>query len=95
MTNRRSVRFFSTVVSTSMAEMPPVVATSCFMEFNVESVLLNVESLLTCLLCSFESWFDIDTLGEAENVVAAEREQNILSMLHQVSPPNHQHTVYL
>lgn len=39
---------------------------------------------LTQLLCSFESWFDIDTLGEAESVVAAEREQNILSMLHQV-----------
>uniref|UniRef100_A0A8P4KI34 Lymphoid-specific helicase n=1 Tax=Dicentrarchus labrax TaxID=13489 RepID=A0A8P4KI34_DICLA len=36
-------------------------------------------------LKSFESWFDIDTLGEAENVVASEREQNILSMLHQVS----------
>uniref|UniRef100_A0A7N6F5V7 Helicase, lymphoid specific n=1 Tax=Anabas testudineus TaxID=64144 RepID=A0A7N6F5V7_ANATE len=35
-------------------------------------------------LKSFESWFDIDTLGEAESVVAAEREQNILSMLHQV-----------
>uniref|UniRef100_A0A3Q4AZA8 Proliferation-associated SNF2-like protein n=1 Tax=Mola mola TaxID=94237 RepID=A0A3Q4AZA8_MOLML len=35
-------------------------------------------------LKSFESWFDIDSLGEAENVVAAEREQNILSMLHQV-----------
>lgn len=49
--------------------------------------------LLPSLLCSFESWFDIDTLGEAENVVAAEREQNILSMLHQVSaPPNHHHT---
>lgn len=35
-------------------------------------------------LCSFEMWFDIDSLSEAENVVAAEREQNILSMLHQV-----------
>uniref|UniRef100_A0A665TP94 Proliferation-associated SNF2-like protein n=1 Tax=Echeneis naucrates TaxID=173247 RepID=A0A665TP94_ECHNA len=34
---------------------------------------------------SFESWFDINTLGEAESVVVAEREQNILSMLHQVS----------
>lgn len=45
----------------------------------------------TCLLwllslrCSFELWFDIDSISEAENVVAAEREQNILSMLHQVS----------
>ncbi|KAG7999868.1 Lymphoid-specific helicase [Nibea albiflora] len=38
-------------------------------------------------LKSFESWFDIDTLGEAENVVAAEREQNILSMLHQILTP--------
>lgn len=38
-------------------------------------------------LKSFESWFDIDTLCEAENVVAAEREQNILSMLHQILTP--------
>ncbi|XP_075337941.1 lymphoid-specific helicase isoform X2 [Odontesthes bonariensis] len=38
-------------------------------------------------LKSFESWFDIDTLGEAENVVVAEREQNILSMLHQILTP--------
>ncbi|XP_041803253.1 lymphoid-specific helicase [Chelmon rostratus] len=38
-------------------------------------------------LKSFESWFDIDTLGEAENVVATEREQNILSMLHQILTP--------
>uniref|UniRef100_A0A8C4E2Y6 Proliferation-associated SNF2-like protein n=1 Tax=Dicentrarchus labrax TaxID=13489 RepID=A0A8C4E2Y6_DICLA len=38
-------------------------------------------------LKSFESWFDIDTLGEAENVVASEREQNILSMLHQILTP--------
>ncbi|XP_030298197.1 lymphoid-specific helicase isoform X1 [Sparus aurata] len=38
-------------------------------------------------LKSFESWFDIDTLGEAENVVAAEREQSILSMLHQILTP--------
>uniref|UniRef100_A0A3Q1HV60 Proliferation-associated SNF2-like protein n=1 Tax=Anabas testudineus TaxID=64144 RepID=A0A3Q1HV60_ANATE len=38
-------------------------------------------------LKSFESWFDIDTLGEAESVVAAEREQNILSMLHQILTP--------
>lgn len=37
------------------------------------------------LLASFESWFDIDSLSEAENVVAVEREQSILSMLHQVS----------
>lgn len=43
-----------------------------------------VSALTSCLLCSFESWFDIDNLGEAESVVAAEREQNILSMLHQV-----------
>ncbi|CAK6978493.1 lymphoid-specific helicase [Scomber scombrus] len=38
-------------------------------------------------LKSFESWFDIDNLGEAENVVAAESEQNILSMLHQILTP--------
>lgn len=38
-------------------------------------------------LKSFESWFDIDSLGEAESVVAAEREQNILSMLHQILTP--------
>nr|XP_057933194.1 lymphoid-specific helicase isoform X2 [Doryrhamphus excisus]XP_057933195.1 lymphoid-specific helicase isoform X2 [Doryrhamphus excisus]XP_057933196.1 lymphoid-specific helicase isoform X2 [Doryrhamphus excisus] len=38
-------------------------------------------------LKSFESWFDIDTLGEAESVVAAEREGNILSMLHQILTP--------
>uniref|UniRef100_A0A8C8D2N7 Helicase, lymphoid specific n=1 Tax=Oncorhynchus tshawytscha TaxID=74940 RepID=A0A8C8D2N7_ONCTS len=35
-------------------------------------------------LKSFESWFDIDTIGsDAKNVVANEREQNILHMLHQ------------
>ncbi|XP_040906589.1 lymphoid-specific helicase [Toxotes jaculatrix] len=38
-------------------------------------------------LKSFESWFDINTLGEAESVVATEREQNILSMLHQILTP--------
>ncbi|XP_054874827.1 lymphoid-specific helicase isoform X2 [Amphiprion ocellaris] len=38
-------------------------------------------------LKSFESWFDISSLGEAENVVVAEREQNILSMLHQILTP--------
>uniref|UniRef100_A0A3P8RRZ4 Proliferation-associated SNF2-like protein n=1 Tax=Amphiprion percula TaxID=161767 RepID=A0A3P8RRZ4_AMPPE len=38
-------------------------------------------------LKSFESWFDINSLGEAENVVVAEREQNILSMLHQILTP--------
>ncbi|XP_069394948.1 lymphoid-specific helicase isoform X5 [Paralichthys olivaceus] len=38
-------------------------------------------------LKSFESWFDINTLGEAESVVNAEREQNILSMLHQILTP--------
>uniref|UniRef100_A0AAX7V5A0 Proliferation-associated SNF2-like protein n=1 Tax=Astatotilapia calliptera TaxID=8154 RepID=A0AAX7V5A0_ASTCA len=36
-------------------------------------------------LKSFESWFDINTLGEVDSMVVAEREQNILSMLHQVS----------
>uniref|UniRef100_A0A8C7L1V4 Helicase, lymphoid specific n=1 Tax=Oncorhynchus kisutch TaxID=8019 RepID=A0A8C7L1V4_ONCKI len=39
-------------------------------------------------LKSFESWFDIDTIGsDAKNVVANEREQNILHMLHQVEAP--------
>ncbi|XP_075872804.1 lymphoid-specific helicase isoform X2 [Nelusetta ayraudi] len=38
-------------------------------------------------LKSFESWFDIDSLSEAENVVAVEREQSILSMLHQILTP--------
>lgn len=38
-------------------------------------------------LKSFESWFDINSLGEAESVVAAEREKNILSMLHQILTP--------
>lgn len=38
-------------------------------------------------LKSFESWFDIDTLGEANSMVVAEREQNILSMLHQILTP--------
>uniref|UniRef100_A0A3B5AIQ6 Proliferation-associated SNF2-like protein n=1 Tax=Stegastes partitus TaxID=144197 RepID=A0A3B5AIQ6_9TELE len=38
-------------------------------------------------LKSFESWFDINSLGEAESVVVAEREQNILSMLHQILTP--------
>ncbi|XP_059179794.1 lymphoid-specific helicase isoform X2 [Centropristis striata] len=38
-------------------------------------------------LKSFESWFDIDSIGEAECVVATEREQNILSMLHQILTP--------
>ncbi|KAM4615503.1 lymphoid-specific helicase isoform 2-T2 [Polymixia lowei] len=39
-------------------------------------------------LKSFESWFDVDTISaEAENVVANEREQNVLSMLHQILTP--------
>ncbi|XP_034021354.1 LOW QUALITY PROTEIN: lymphoid-specific helicase [Thalassophryne amazonica] len=38
-------------------------------------------------LKSFESWFDINTLCEAESVVASERENNILSMLHQILTP--------
>ncbi|CAL1577765.1 unnamed protein product [Knipowitschia caucasica] len=38
-------------------------------------------------LKSFESWFDIDSLGTAESVVASEREHNILSMLHQILTP--------
>ncbi|XP_061600551.1 lymphoid-specific helicase [Cololabis saira] len=38
-------------------------------------------------LKSFESWFDINTLGESEDVVVAEREQNVLGMLHQILTP--------
>ncbi|XP_054455829.1 lymphoid-specific helicase [Anoplopoma fimbria] len=38
-------------------------------------------------LKSFESWFDISTIGEAETMVATEREQNILNMLHQILTP--------
>lgn len=35
--------------------------------------------------CSFESWFDITSLSEtAEDIIAKEREQNVLHMLHQV-----------
>lgn len=35
--------------------------------------------------CSFESWFDITSITEtAEDIIAKEREQNILHMLHQV-----------
>lgn len=39
------------------------------------------------MLCfySFESWFDITSITEtAEDIIAKEREQNILHMLHQV-----------
>ncbi|XP_014910169.1 lymphoid-specific helicase isoform X1 [Poecilia latipinna] len=38
-------------------------------------------------LKSFESWFDINSLGEGDDVIVAEREQNILSMLHQILTP--------
>ncbi|XP_063048212.1 lymphoid-specific helicase [Engraulis encrasicolus] len=40
-------------------------------------------------LKSFESWFDIDSIstGEAEDIVANEKEQNVLSMLHQILTP--------
>ncbi|XP_046884857.1 lymphoid-specific helicase [Hypomesus transpacificus] len=39
-------------------------------------------------LKSFESWFDINTIGaEAENIVANEQEKNILNMLHQILTP--------
>lgn len=40
--------------------------------------------LLLCF-CSFESWFDITSITEtAEDIIAKEKEQNILHMLHQV-----------
>ncbi|XP_062989268.1 lymphoid-specific helicase [Elgaria multicarinata webbii] len=39
-------------------------------------------------LKSFESWFDITSISEiAEDIVANEREQNILHMLHQILTP--------
>ncbi|XP_066478719.1 lymphoid-specific helicase [Tiliqua scincoides] len=39
-------------------------------------------------LKSFESWFDIASISEtAEDIVAKEREQNILHMLHQILTP--------
>ncbi|XP_068955376.1 lymphoid-specific helicase [Petaurus breviceps papuanus] len=39
-------------------------------------------------LKSFESWFDINSLTEiAEDIVAKEREQNVLHMLHQILTP--------
>ncbi|XP_011482355.1 lymphoid-specific helicase [Oryzias latipes] len=38
-------------------------------------------------LKSFESWFDINSLGEPESLKVSEREQNILSMLHQILTP--------
>ncbi|XP_061490667.1 lymphoid-specific helicase isoform X2 [Rhineura floridana] len=39
-------------------------------------------------LKSFESWFDITSISEiAEDIVAKEREQNILHMLHQILTP--------
>ncbi|XP_030628261.1 lymphoid-specific helicase [Chanos chanos] len=39
-------------------------------------------------LKSFESWFDISTItSDAENIVANEREKNILHMLHQILTP--------
>nr|XP_033799252.1 lymphoid-specific helicase isoform X3 [Geotrypetes seraphini] len=39
-------------------------------------------------LKSFESWFDITAISQnAENIVANEREQNILHMLHQILTP--------
>ncbi|XP_056104187.1 lymphoid-specific helicase [Rhinichthys klamathensis goyatoka] len=39
-------------------------------------------------LKSFESWFDISTItSDAENIVAGEREQKILHMLHQILTP--------
>ncbi|XP_054839987.1 lymphoid-specific helicase [Eublepharis macularius] len=39
-------------------------------------------------LRSFESWFDITSISEtAEDIVAKEREQNILHMLHQILTP--------
>lgn len=46
-----------------------------------------MRSKLFFFLCfySFESWFDITSITEtAEDIIAKEREQNILHMLHQV-----------
>ncbi|KAK2498133.1 hypothetical protein MC885_010527 [Smutsia gigantea] len=39
-------------------------------------------------LKSFESWFDVTSLSEtAEDIIAKEREQNVLHMLHQILTP--------
>lgn len=52
----------------------------------VQDFLDSNQKLLFFLPLSFESWFDISTItSDAENIVANEREQNILHMLHQVS----------
>lgn len=56
---------------------------SCFIASSEALLVLGDRRVFLPL--SFESWFDIDSLSEAENVVAVEREQSILSMLHQVS----------
>lgn len=69
-------------------EHPVVIGYRLPSSLNGAVLLLIIKLYLLWLLslrCSFELWFDIDSIGEAENVVAAEREQNILSMLHQVS----------
>ena len=41
---------------------------------------------LSCPLPRFQSWFDFDVSGEEtrEKIIAQEREQNVLSTLHQV-----------
>lgn len=60
-------------------------------ELNCSFSLLNsffcqvLNSFFLIFFSSFESWFDITSISEiAEDIVAKEREQNILHMLHQV-----------
>ena len=41
-------------------------------------------AMIYSLFSSFESWFDIDTIKSDGVVVANEREEKVLHMLHQV-----------
>ncbi|XP_055281016.1 lymphoid-specific helicase isoform X2 [Moschus berezovskii] len=80
-------------------QIHPVVITSFEIAMRDRSTLQNnlseLWSLLNFLLPdvfddlkSFESWFDITSLSEtAEDIIAKEREQNVLHMLHQILTP--------
>jgi len=38
------------------------------------------------IICSFEYWFHVDRMGkdQEEQIIAEEKERNVLAMLHQV-----------
>lgn len=56
----------------------------------MDSLLRIVSRVVFVVSLSFESWFDISTItSDTENIVAIEREQNVLHMLHQVSVVYH------